>query len=90
MRTVIAEGVEYTCLDITPIIKEDDTFWFRINEESHPMNGTMFGVRNVEQDGSQIGFDIVAKKDVDMKVLQPIVNDFVVVMMGEYVENQND
>lgn len=89
MRSVVVEGVEYTCLDITPVAKKDTTFWFKINEESHLMNGTMFGIQNVEQDGDKIDFDIITKKDVDMEVLQPIVNDFVIVMMGEYVESQS-
>jgi len=90
MRTVITEGVEYTCLDMAYIGEDNHTQWFIITEESHPMLGTKFGLRSFDQDSDDINFDIVAEKHVDMEALHPIVNDFVTVMMGEYIESQSD
>lgn len=89
MISIITEGVEYSCLDIEFIGEKDDTPWFMVFEDAHPMYGTKFGLRSFDHIGDTVEFDIIAEKHINIEALQPIVNDFVIVIMGECLENQS-
>ena len=84
MKTITLENKEYSCLDISFIGEDERGLWFRIDEVGHPLLGNVFGVSNLEcKNGWDVNFDIFYTDDVNLSDIKPIVDDFVVVMLGE-------
>lgn len=90
MKTITVENEQYSCLDISFLGEDERAMWFRIDEEDHPLLGNVFGVTDfkVVDGGKEVEYDFYTTEEVSMEEMKPIIDDFVIVILGESNENK--
>ena len=91
MKTILVENEQFSCLDISFLGEDERAMWFRIDEEGHSLVGNIFGVADfkVVDGGNEVEYDFYTTEGVSMEEMKPIIDDFVVVVLGESNENKS-
>jgi hypothetical protein len=89
MRTILIEDKEYSCPDIKLLGTDERATWFVIEEEGHPLCGVTFGICDMKfsTDGLDLDYEFYSTKGVDQEELKPIIDQFLIVIMGATYEN---